>query len=842
MREPTIARWPGVIPAGRKAGEPSGQWDWMNTFASAAGLPAVASSDGVSLLPALTGVGEQQPSRLYIEYFEKGCTPDFTTFVPAHRGRQRNQMQAIYLNGYKGIRYDVKSADDNFEIYDLAKDPQESRNLAGLPGMGELQASMKARVLQERTVNSSAPRPYDDALVPAQTNEPLTAAGLSWERFAGQWPWLPDFHTLSPAGHGTLSNFNLSMIRNDAPSGVLFQGYFQAPQDGEYHFTLTSDTGAMLFLHDIRVIDEPRERPAGTFSGRVKLQAGWHPIRLLYRHAGDAKPMLDLRCETSAGTPVKLDSTRFRQFASARSDARIATVWLAQTHVMQPDQPYFKLVGNRAALLKADVVSASGGPAPEVTAVIISGGETNTLMLKGPATLPEKLPAAPGVVQHRYEDSFTAMIPARLVQPGLSIEVHAGTNFWRHAIKVGAPTVVHMKMFDVHYFGRGTNDYPPNFLKELESKWPVSELEIERVRGINFPELVIPQRGKLPAVRIASTDEYKVKTGEKFDGKQAAALQWVWALSAAGGNEDVALCYVNIIGVPSGGQAGGFNGVGGPSLGIMHHEFGHALGLPHDCDDPQYPYRGEMYGIKPPKTFKEIHVGPTWAFDLPSGTFIPPTVQASRGSAVAGTYKADPMQGGGVGDQEAPFLLRHFSDYNVAKMQAYLERHVAVLRDGSYYKWDDAAGGYSRKVQSDGVHYPVAQDVQVISVMAAMTMADLDVNMVYPPIGPYRGNLIRTFDPRRAADREAARKSFSPKGGCDFTLKIIQVGKESYYLLPASAGEDDDRRKLRSLTTSAVNVRADDGPVTAVELLYTPKADEIGLAGQAKVLARWPKK
>jgi arylsulfatase A-like enzyme len=38
MREPTIARWPGVIPAGRKAGEPSGQWDWMNTFASAAGL------------------------------------------------------------------------------------------------------------------------------------------------------------------------------------------------------------------------------------------------------------------------------------------------------------------------------------------------------------------------------------------------------------------------------------------------------------------------------------------------------------------------------------------------------------------------------------------------------------------------------------------------------------------------------------------------------------------------------------------------------------------------------------------------------------------------------------
>jgi len=458
------------------------------------------------------------------------------------------------------------------------------------------------------------------------------------------------------------------------------------------------------------------------------------------------------------------------------SETTIAAVYLAQTHVLRPNDPLLKLVGNRPTLLKVQVIGPYGTAAPAVTAVVQVGGESTTLTLDGPATLPTTFEAALGKVEHRYDDSFTTLIPPEWIRPGLNIRVTAGNSTVDHDIKVGAPTVVKMKMFDVHYFGLGSSDYPAGTFDELEAKWPVSSLDIERIRDIDFPELVIPARSGAPNVRVTSKQDYKDQTDLNFDGEQAAALQWVHALSASGGNFDVAMQYINIIGVSAGGQAGGFDGVGGISLGILNHELGHALSLPHWGDNSSYPYKGTMYGIDPqPGVYMGTHTGPTWAFDLPSMTFIPPTVQENSVGGVVGCYKKSPMQGGGSGDQEQGFFFRHFSDFAVARMQSYLEGKVAVFSDGKHYKWDDEDGDYTRIVTSNGVRYPIEHDVQVISVMASTTLSDRNVNMVYPPIGPYEGNLILTFDPTDASDRALADDIFCPSGGCDFSLRVIRA-------------------------------------------------------------------
>lgn len=310
MREPTLARWPGTIPAGHIVSQPSGQWDWLATFAEAAGVPVPAASDGVSLMPSLKGRGEQRPSTIYIEYLETHATPDYADFTPSHRGRKRGQMQNIFLNGYMGVRYNVRSADDDFEIYDVVKDPQEAHNLAS--ERPELQAAMKARALQVRVPDATAPRPYDNALVPPIAKAPAGKPGLTWSMFQGEWPWLPDFLTLKPVKRGVTQRIDLKMAAGSKPFGIAFEGYFNAAEPGEYTFTLSNDGGAMLFLHDIRVIGEPLKNSAGRFTGRVRLSAGWHPIRLYYRHAGGADPRLELTCQHGGTGHYNLSPEVFR--------------------------------------------------------------------------------------------------------------------------------------------------------------------------------------------------------------------------------------------------------------------------------------------------------------------------------------------------------------------------------------------------------------------------------------------------------------------------------------------------------------------------------------------------
>ena len=136
-RVPALVRWPGHVPAGTVVTRPSISYDWLRTFADAAGLPAPARVDGVSLLPELTGQsGQRDRGYIYVEYFENGRTPKYNAFTPAHRNRKREQMQLIRIGDYAGVRYDIQSQADPFELYDVGADPKESQNLAAkMPGL-----------------------------------------------------------------------------------------------------------------------------------------------------------------------------------------------------------------------------------------------------------------------------------------------------------------------------------------------------------------------------------------------------------------------------------------------------------------------------------------------------------------------------------------------------------------------------------------------------------------------------------------------------------------------------------------------------------------------------------
>ena len=297
MRVPTIARWPGTIGAGRVSALPSSFADWMPTFANVAGLEAPARTDGVSLLPTLTGRGTQAPPHVYIEYFHNGKTPKFDAFEPGHRNRVRKQMQALRIGDYVGVRYDIKKQSDDFEIYNVVTDPKQAHNLAGETQYAELQKQFKETALQSRRPDPGSKRPYDNELVPSVAGA-SGEAGVTWRRYDGAFPWTPLFDAMQPTatGHGDRPTVEGQDAGKDF--GLFFTGSIDAPADGNYTFSITSDGDTLLRLHEATVIDgDFGHKPGQEVSASILLKKGKHPFRLYYIHK--AGPAASLKLEWS---------------------------------------------------------------------------------------------------------------------------------------------------------------------------------------------------------------------------------------------------------------------------------------------------------------------------------------------------------------------------------------------------------------------------------------------------------------------------------------------------------------------------------------------------------------
>jgi len=525
-------------------------------------------------------------------------------------------------------------------------------------------------------------------------------------------------------------------------------------------------------------------------------------------------------------------------------------VYFAQTHVQEASNPYFNLVSDREALLKVDLSDSEKRLSPRVYAYLEFKdlGKTKILELKGPKRLPESFPSDLGKIVHKHSNSFTTTIPKEWVKPGLTVSIKAGDILKEITdLDISAPNRLLMTMFDVHYFKKTESDYPEGTISEMEAKWPVSKMIVNRARDIVFKELIIPPRPSenLPAVRCKSKEDYKEITGFKFDGEQAAALRWVHALSRASGRKrKTSIYYLNIHGVHAGGQGGSFCGVGnGKNPGLLIHEAAHALSLPHWRESKRfYPYKGDMHGIPAPKQI--THVGPTWAYDLRLKKFITPVIQKGNSRGLpAGTYKYDPVQGGGLGCQESGFLMTHFSDYSVFVMRNYLQDRIAFWNEDldAFAKWNKEESEYNVKIENNGVDYPIQRNVEVFSVMASLSGSNPDLCMIYPPIGPYMAGIIELYDPRLEEDRAKAKANYSLKNGCDFSLRVKQGDKEQIYMLAASYEEGVDLTRSRSLLTEAINLPVSHGKVTRVELLHTPDAEINGMPETPKVLAFWPR-
>ncbi len=542
--------------------------------------------------------------------------------------------------------------------------------------------------------------------------------------------------------------------------------------------------------------------------------------------------------------------------------ARIDKVFFAQQHVLEPSSPYFQLVSNLPALIKVQLHADAPGEAPYVFAVLKIGDKRTELRLQGPRVMPKPYTGDPVLMPQTYDDSYTAMIPSEWIKPGLEVAVELRSYDFTSIkqrtdretaasadpirvldrrdlgkLKVGAPNAVTMNMFYFHYFGRHMNaEHPEGWEDEFKNRNPMSELTVHKApRLILKPMVWAPSDGS-PAVLCSSPEEYEQKTGKKLPDSRSMTLQLLSPLKDAAGTEKFwRLYYANICGLHNGGVAR-FQFIACGDIdrpGIILHECGHAMRLPHCVSDKNYPYTSTMYGSTPGQATTP-NAGPTWGFDLTRREFLSAYTKTDAGYE----WTKDPMQGGGEFPGPA-YIYKHFSDYNVNKMQNTLDTLLVVWNDalGEYARWNPETGAYDKVVANDGVQLPAERDVEVFSVLATASLVTKEANLVYPPIGPYTAGLIRRFNADSEEDRKAAAQLGWGEKGRNVCLRITQGGKVTTYILDKTVSEKDD--PLKTFHMFAINLPARDGKITHVDVLIANDVVTKGVGADAKVLYTW---
>ncbi len=113
IRVPFIVNWPNQIKKASINTHVGAFWDLYPTFSDIAGLKQTSYTDGISISPLLLGTKNQKNhDYLYWEFHEN------------------NGRQALRSGNWKGVYLNVKNKDIKFELYDLEKDPFETKDLS----------------------------------------------------------------------------------------------------------------------------------------------------------------------------------------------------------------------------------------------------------------------------------------------------------------------------------------------------------------------------------------------------------------------------------------------------------------------------------------------------------------------------------------------------------------------------------------------------------------------------------------------------------------------------------------------------------------------------------------
>jgi hypothetical protein len=119
----------------------------------------------------------------------------------------------------------------------------------------------------------------------AAVNDPQGKSnkGLNFTYYEGSWVKMPVFKNSSAKKSGVVPGPDLKEIpARENDYGIEFSGLIEVPSTGVYSFYTISDDGSQLYVDNEKVVDNDGQHGDLEKTGRIALNKGKHPFRVLY--------------------------------------------------------------------------------------------------------------------------------------------------------------------------------------------------------------------------------------------------------------------------------------------------------------------------------------------------------------------------------------------------------------------------------------------------------------------------------------------------------------------------------------------------------------------------------
>jgi beta-galactosidase/beta-glucuronidase len=164
-----------------------------------------------------------------------------------------------------------------------ASDPGPESALYDKPIIITGETTVKARAFWPDGISSLVEsRTFKPAEPLTASSTPPSEKGLAFDVLEGRFEKVPDFAAGAVARSGHAARPDVAVAGAKEGFALRFRGFIRAPRTGVYVFYLSSDDGSRLTVGGREIIINEGLHHQAEEKAEIALQAGWHPIELLY--------------------------------------------------------------------------------------------------------------------------------------------------------------------------------------------------------------------------------------------------------------------------------------------------------------------------------------------------------------------------------------------------------------------------------------------------------------------------------------------------------------------------------------------------------------------------------